>query len=141
VKQDEKGWLLTGTPDPLNTIVKLEFDASVEEIANSLPSEGSFTLSLERKLTTDPEGRTVAEVKLNGEKTISRFEFTIENPGYLRGQGKAFELQARQVDGTWKTAYKGSVYGIICGKQFEPLTTKAVRLVIQASEIKQLDVF
>jgi len=80
-------------------------------------------------------------VNLDGEKTINRFEFTIGNPGYLRGQGKTFELQAKQADGTWKTAYKGNVYGTICGKQFDPVTTKAVRLVIQASEIKQLDVF
>ncbi|MBL7969787.1 MAG: hypothetical protein JNK09_22485 [Prolixibacteraceae bacterium] len=141
VTQDEKGWLLTGTPDVMNTIVKLEFDASVEEIAFALPSKGSLTLGRERKLTTDSKGRTIAEVNLDGEKTISRFEFTIDNPGYLRGQGKAFELQAKQADGTWKIAYKGSVYGIICSKQFDPVKTEAVRLVIQAKEIQQLDVF
>jgi hypothetical protein len=141
VKQDEKGWLLTGTPDSLNTIVKLEFDRSVEEIAYSLPSKGSLTLGCERTLTADSEGRTVAEVNLDSEKTIDRFEFTIDNPGYLRGQGKPFELQAKQADGTWMTAYKGSVYGIICSKQFDPVKAKAVRLVIQASEIQQLDVF
>jgi alpha-L-fucosidase 2 len=141
VKQDEKGWLLNGTPDPMNTIVKLEFDRSVEEIAYSLPSKGSLTLGLERTLTADSEGRTVAEVNLDSEKTIDRFEFTIDNPGYLRGQGKPFELHAKQADGIWKTAYKGSVYGTICGKQFDPVNAKAVRLVIQASEIKQLDVF
>jgi len=33
VKQDEKGWLLTGTSDPLKSIVKLEFDPSVEKSA------------------------------------------------------------------------------------------------------------
>lgn len=141
VKQDENGWLLTGTPDPMNTIVKLEFDRSVEEIAYSLPSKGSLTLGHERTLTTDSKGKTVAEVNLDSEKSINRFEFTIDNPGYLRGQGKAFEIQAKLADGTWMTAYKGSVYGTICGKQFDPVTTKAVRLVIQASEIQQLDVF
>jgi alpha-L-fucosidase 2 len=141
VKQDEKGWLLTGTPDPMNTILKLEFDRSVEEIAYSLPSKGSLTLGCVRTLTADSKGRTVAEVNLDSEKTINRFEFTIDNPGYLRGQGKAFELQAKQANGIWKTAYKGSVYGTICGKQLDPVSTKAVRLVIQASEIKQLDVF
>jgi hypothetical protein len=141
VKQDEKGWLLTGTPDLLNTIVKLEFDRSVEEIAYSLPSKGSLTLGLERTLTTDSEGRTISEVILGSEKTINRFEFTIDNPGYLRGQGKTFEIQAKLADGTWMTAYKGSVYGTICGKQFDPVNAKAVRLVIQASEIQQLDVF
>jgi hypothetical protein len=141
VTQDENGWLLTGTPDPLNTIVKLDFDASVEEIAYALPSKGSFTLGRERKLTTDFEGRTIAEVKLDGEKTISRFEFTIDNPGYLRGHGKAFEFQAKQPDGSWKPVYNGSVYGTICGKQFDQIKTDAIRLVISAKEIMQFDVF
>jgi len=141
VKQDEKGWILTGTPDPLNTIVRLEFDKSLEEIAYSLPSKGSYTIEKERKITTDAEGRMVAEVNFDGEKPINRFEFTIENKGYLRGQGKPFELQVKQSDGTWKTAYKGNVYGTICSKQFDQVTTKAVRLVIRATEIKQLDVF
>ena len=141
LKQNEKDWLLTGTPDSLNTIVKIEFDRSVEEIAYSLPSKGSLTLGCERTLTEDSKGRTVAVVNLDSEKTIDRFEFTIDNPGYLRGQGKPFEIQAKLADGKWMTAYKGSFYGTICGKQFDPVTTKAVRLVIQASEIKQLDVF
>jgi hypothetical protein len=133
--------LLNGTPDPLNTNVKLEFDASVEETAYALPSKGSLTLGQKRKLTTDSEGRTIAEVNLDSEKTISRFEFTIENPGYLRGRGKAFELQAKQADETWKTAHKGSVYGTICGKAIDPVQASAVRLIIPAKEIKQFDVF
>jgi len=141
VKQDENGWLLTGMPDPLNTIVKLEFDASVEEIAYALPSKGSFTVGKLRNMTTDLEGRTIVEVNLDGEKTIDRFEFTIDNPDYLRGQGKTFELQAQQADGTWKAAYKGSVYGTICSKQFDPVKAEAVRIIIQAKEIKQFDVF
>jgi hypothetical protein len=59
----------------------------------------------------------------------------------LRGQGKTFEFQAKQADGTWKTAYTGSVYGTICGKAIDPVKVEAVRLVIQAKEIKQFDVF
>ena len=141
IKQDGNGWLLTGTPDAVNTIAKLEFDSPVEEIANALPSKGSLTLGRERKLTTDSEGRTVAEVSMEGEKTISRFEFTIDNPGYLRGQGKAFEIQAKQADGTWKTAYKGSVYGTICDKAIDLVKATAVRLIVPAKEIRQFDVF
>lgn len=141
VKQDEKGWLLTGTPDQLNTIVKLEFDYSVEEIAYGLPSEGSFTLGRERTTTTDSKANMIAEVDLKGEKTIDRFEFTISNPGHLRGQGKPFEIQVKQADMTWKTIYKGKVYGTICGKRFDPVNATAVKLVIQASGIEQFDVF
>lgn len=141
VKQNENGWLLTGTPDPLNTIVKLEFDKSVEEIANALPSKGSFTINRERKVSTYPEGRMVAEINLQEEKMINRFEFTIDNPGYVWGGGKPFELQIKSADEIWRTVYKGNVYGIICGKQFDPVKANAVRLVIQAAGIKQLDVF
>jgi len=141
VKQDENGWLLTGIPDSLNTIVQLEFDRSVDEIAYSLPSKDSFTLGRERTVTFDSAGRMVAEVNLEEEKTISRFEFTIDNPGHLRGQGKAYEIQAKQTDGTWITACKGSVYGTICGKQINPVSTSTIRLVIQAAAIRQLDLF
>jgi alpha-L-fucosidase 2 len=141
VKEDENGMLLTGIPDPLNTIIKLEFEKSVEDIAYALPSKGSFTTGKEKEKYRDENGHNVYEVKLNGEQRITRFEFTIDNPGYLRGQGKAFELQAKQPDGTWKSAYKGKVYGTICGKQFNPIKTDAVRLIIPDNGLKQFDVF
>jgi hypothetical protein len=141
VKQDGQGWLLTGTPDTLMTIVKLEFDSSVEELARSLPSVGSFTVGKERKISTEANGFVQAEVDLDGEKTIGRFEFTIDNPGHRRGQGCPFDLQAKQSDRSWKSIYKGSVYGTICGKQIDPVSTSAIRLVIQASSIRQLDLF
>jgi hypothetical protein len=74
-------------------------------------------------------------------KLINRFEFTIDNPGYRRGQGRPFELQVRESDGKWKTVYSDRVYGIICGKAINPVNTDAVRLIVQAQGIKQLDVF
>lgn len=141
VKQDEKGWLLTGTPDPLNTIVRLGFDASVEDIAYALPSKGSFAIGRERIVQSGADGHLNAEVDLGAEKTIDRFEFTIDNPGYLRGQGKPFELQVKQADGNWKTVYQGKVFGTICGKKIDPIATNAVRLFVQTSEINQFDVF
>ena len=141
VKQDEKGCLLTGSPDPLNTIVRLEFDASVEPIAMALPSVGSLTSGLSPTITTDPEGRLIREVNFGKEQSFKRFEFTIDNPGYLRGEGKPFDLQAKQNDGSWKTVYKGKVYGTICGKEIDPVTAKSVRLIVQANVIKQFDIF
>jgi alpha-L-fucosidase 2 len=141
VKQDEKGWLLTGTPDPLNTIIRLEFDRSVGEIAYALPSKGSYTVGRQRLLTKNADGRIVAEVNLGGERDVRRFEFTIDNPDYLRGHGKPFQLQIMEADGTWNTVYQGKVYGTICGKQIDPVTTRMVRLVVQASGIRQLDLF
>ena len=141
VKQDEAGWLLTGTPDSINTIVELNFDRSVEDIALGLPSKGSLTTSLERKMTRDSQGKITAQVDFETEKAMDRFEFTIENPDHLRGQGKPFELQVKQVGESWKTVYKGSVYGTIFGKAIEPVTTKAVRIIVQASGIRQFDIF
>jgi len=135
------GWLLTGTPDTLNTIVKLEFDRSVEEIAIALPSKGSLTLGKTPKMSKDTAGVTTLEFELGEQKTINRFEFTIDNPGYLRGKGKPFEIQTKKADGTWVSVYKSKVYGIICGKAITPTTTNAVRLIINAKEIKQFDVY
>ena len=141
VNQDENGWLLTGKPDSLNTIVELDFDQSVEKIAYALPSKGSYTIGRERNISHDSEGKIIEEIALDGQKIIKRFEFTIDNPNHLRAQGNPFELQIMQPDQTWKTVYKGSVYGTICGKQIDPVTTKAIRLVVQAKKITQLNIF
>jgi len=141
VAKTADGWLLTGTPDTLNTIVQLEFDRSVEEIAMALPSKGSLTLGKLQKMSKDTAGVTTLEIELSEQKTINRFEFTIENPGYLRGNGKPFEIQTKKADGTWVSVYNGSIFGIICGKAITPTTTNAVRLIINAKEIKQFDVF
>ncbi|NWJ51433.1 MAG: hypothetical protein HXX14_11275 [Bacteroidetes bacterium] len=136
-----QGLKITGTPDSLNTIVRLEFDDSVEDIAMSLPSKGSFTLGKKCIIQSQTNGQLTAEVNFNEEKSIKRFEFTIDNPSYLRGQGRSFELQARLTDDNWKTIYQGNVFGTICSNTFNPIVAKAVRLVIKAKAIKQLDVF
>ena len=107
----------------------------------ALPSVGSLTSGRTPTITTDAEGRMIAEVNFEKEQTIHRFEVTIDNPGYLRGAGKPFDLQVKLSDGSWKTVYKGKVYGTICGKEIDPVTTKSVRLVVQAKVIKQLDLF
>jgi len=142
VKQDGNGWLLTGTPDTLNTIVKLEFDNSIEDIAMGLPSAGSFTAGRERTIKFYNGYDITAEVDLGVKRILHRFEFTISNPGYLRMHGRPYEIQVQENDGTWQTAHKGNIYGIICGKEFEqPVNAKAVRLIVRAPEIKQFDVF
>jgi len=141
VDKTADGWLLTGTPDTLNTIVKLEFDRSVEEIARSLPSKGSLTIGKLPKMSKDTAGVTTLEVELGEPKTIERIEFTIDNPGYMRGKGKPFEVQTKKADGTWMSVYRSNIFGIICSKKITPTTTNAVRLIINAKEIKQFDVF
>jgi len=141
VKPVEGGWLLKGTPDPLDTIVRLEFDASVEEIATALPRAGSLTSNRPLSPKTDADGRLIAEFDFGGEKSIQRFEITIDNPGYLRGQSKPYEFQIKQADGNWKTVYKGEVFGSICARKIDPVTTTAIRLLVQANGIQQFDVF
>jgi hypothetical protein len=141
VKQEEGGWLLTGRPDSLDTIVRLEFDASVEEIATALPSVGSLTSGRQRSMQSDAAGRLIAAVDLGGQKTIQRFEFTIDNPGYLRGRSRPYEFQVKQADGFWRTAYQGQVFGCICARKIDPVAATAVRVVVQAPGIRQLDVY
>jgi hypothetical protein len=141
VKQDESGWLLTGSPDSLNTIVKLEFDGPVDDLAFALPSEGSHTAGEELVIQSDKDNYITTTVNLGEKKLVDRFEFTIDNPGYRRGHGRPFKLQVREPDGKWKTVYHGRIYGTICGKKIAPVNTDAIRLTVQAKEIKQLDIF
>ena len=136
------GLVLSGHPAALDTIVQLEFDGPIEPIARTLPSAGSLTLGKERSITRSAaDNRLVAHVALGGVKTFDRFEFTILNPGHLRGQARPFELQAMQTDGSWKPVYQGSVYGSICAKRIDPVTAETVRLVVDAPEIAQFDLF
>ena len=114
-----KKWLTAENEKP-DAILKLEFDRPLEELAEAMPSAGSLT-----------QGRTIAKnedgfyaVDLGAEKKINRLEFTIENPGYRRGQGRKFELQARETDGTWKTIHQGQVFGAICSNTFAPVSAQ-----------------
>ena len=141
VTQDEHGWLLTGTPDSLDTIVRLEFDASVDEIAMAVPSSGSITHGKAWTTATDDSGRHTAEMHLDGQKAVRRFEITIDNPGHRRGEGIPFSLQAQRNDGSWQTVYQGKIYGTICGKACDAFVTDAVRLVIDRGVVQQLDLF
>ena len=110
-------------------ILKLEYDRALDGIALASPSEGSLTA-----------GRTGNTVDFGGQKTFDRLEFTIENPAYLRGQGKSFELQVQQPDESWHTVHHGKVFGTIYSKRFNPATARQVRLAINA-QVRQFDLF
>lgn len=142
VKFGSDGILLTGEPDPLDTIVQLEFDDAIEPVARALPSQRSLTLGRALELPhSGADGRLVVEVFLGGKKTFDRFEFTIVNPGHMRGQSKAFEVRTKLADGGWKTCYEGRVFGSICAKRMVPVTAQSVRLVVDAPAVTQFDVF
>ncbi len=123
--------LLTAENEKPDTILKLEFDRPIEPFALAAPSQGSLTAG--RPVTS-------GQVDLGKTATFDRIEFTIENPRHRRGQGNKFLLDAMQPDGSWKTAFSGTVYGSIFSKPIAPVTARQVRLTIDAP-IRQLDLF
>jgi len=112
-----------------DTILKVEYDRPIEPLARASASAGSLTL-----------GKSGTEVDFGRRMTFDRLEFTIENPGYQRGQAKAFELQAQQTDGSWRTVHQGQVFGTIYAKEFAQVTVQRVRLKVSAKVI-QFDLF
>lgn len=112
-----------------DTLVKLEFDQSLEAIVRAGVSAGSLTA-----------GKSGTTIDLGEAKTFDRIEFTIDNPNYQRGQAKAFRLEVLQADGQWRVAHQGHIYGIIYSKRFPATTATQARLVIEAP-VTQFDLF
>jgi hypothetical protein len=112
-----------------DTILKVEYDQPIEPVARAAAFAGSLTA-----------GKSGTEIDLGKPMTFDRMEFTIENPGYQRGQARSFELQVQQPDGSWLTVHKGKVFGIIYAKEFAPVTAQRVRLNINA-KVVQFDLF
>ncbi|MCX7046047.1 MAG: DUF5703 domain-containing protein [Candidatus Sumerlaeota bacterium] len=123
---------LTEKNEKPDAILKLEYDRPIEEFALAAPSQGSLTAG--KKLTN-------GEIDLGQPVTFDRVEFTIENTGYRRGQGRKFALQVKQADGSWQTVCQGAVYGSIFSKKIEPVTAQYVKLNITASAVRQFDLF
>jgi len=71
--------------------------------------------------------------------TFDRLEFTMDNPGCLRGRGKPFELQV-QADGQWRTIHRGRVFGSLYAKRFPAVSVQNVRLLSDAP-VRQFDLF
>jgi len=128
---------LTDVNERPDAILKLEYDRSVEEFALAAPSMDSLT----KGKTIEHDAGGCFEVDLERVQEFSRLEFTIENPGYRRGQGKKFELQAKQTDGTWRTVHTGRLFGTIYSKAISPVSAQAVRLQVEAPAVRQLDLF
>ncbi len=122
---------LTAENEKPDTILKLEFDQPIEPIALGAPSEGSLTA-----------GRKMADgqIDLGKPATFDRVEFTIENPGHLRGVARKFVLETLQPDGTWKPVLNGAVYGSIFSKRIAPVTARQVRLNIE-NPVRRFDLF
>jgi hypothetical protein len=141
VKENSDGWLLTGTPDKQHTIVKLVFDAPLLPIVEQQVHAGSYCLGKPYTETRDSLKMLEREVHFDQMKPIDRFEFTIENPNHLRGVGRPFTLQILDKNDVWTTLYQGKIYGLIFSKEIPNTDAKAVRLIVDASKLTQLDVF
>lgn len=111
------------------TILKVEYDQPIEPLARAAAFAGSLVA-----------GKSGTEIDFGKPTTFGRLEFTIEHPGYQRGQAKGFELQVRQPDGAWRTVHQGQMYGTIYAKEFPPVTAQQVRLNINA-KVTQFDLF
>ena len=120
---------LLSTKNLSATILKLEYDQPVAPFALAAPAQGSLTVGMSG--TTLDLGRPV---------TFAQLEFTIENPGYRRGQGQPFDLQVQQADGSWRSVHSGRVFGSIYSKCFAPVTAQHIKLVIAAT-VRQFDLF
>ncbi len=112
-----------------DTILKLEYDRSIEPIARA----AAFADSLIGR-------RTGTQIDFEKPLAFNRVEFTIENPKYERGQGRSFKLQIRETDGSWNTVHSGKVFGTIYAKAFGTVTAQHVRLNIDA-RVVQFDLF
>jgi hypothetical protein len=123
---------LTAEGERPDTILKLEFDQSVEELALAAPSRGSLTAG--EKLAN-------GEIDLGQPVTFDRLEFTMDNPGHRRGQGRDFQLQARLADRSWQTVHRGKIFGSIYSKQFDQVTAQFVRLDVGGVAVPRFDLF
>ena len=112
-----------------DVLVKIEYDQSLEPIVRATVSAGSLTV-----------GKSGTTMNLGEAKTFDRLEVTIENPNYLRGQGKSFRLEVLQPNGQWVSVHQGKIYGIIYSKRFPKITASQARLVIDAT-VTQFDLF
>jgi len=128
---------LTATNEKPDAILKLEFDRSVETVAQAAPSRGSLTEG--QAIANDQPG--IFKVNLGRAQRFSRLEFTIENPGHRAGRGIKFELQILRPDGTWSTIQSGQIFGLIYSKTFPEAFAEKVRLKIDAPILRQFDLF
>ena len=126
-----KNFLTTEHEKP-DTILKLEFEQPVEAFALAAPSQGSLTVG--RNITN-------GEMDLGKPVIFDRLEFTVTTADHRRGQGRSFQLQARQADGSWRTVHEGRVFGSIYSKRFTPVAAQFVRLSLSAATVRQFDLF
>lgn len=123
--------LLTGKDKSPVSILKLEYDRSLEQFMCATVSNGSLTVG--RKLVG-------GVLDLGRAETFDRVEFVISKSDHRRGDGREFSLDVKESDGSWMTILRSAVYGNIFSKRFDPITAQQIRLVINLPVVS-LDLF
>jgi len=157
VEQDDQGIRVTvpaDQRDPLDTIVKLRFDRTLEGVgpvrarSGSLCVGGKATASgvwpephlpaafaidddLATRWGAEPDSRSGwLEVDLGEPKTFGRLGIS---EAYDRV--RRFELEVEK-DGRWQTVYRGTTVGEDFSAEFKPVTARHVRLnIIEATHV------
>lgn len=135
LQETSDGYTLLSDDAHGHKILKMEFDGDLEPVVLSQIGKGALNGKDDMVVTDMGNGKQTACVAFSEKNSIGRFDFSISNPGHLRGQGNSFVIEARGSDGVWREVYKGSVYGMICAKQMDPVVTDAIRLTVDADEI------
>ena len=141
VEQKNNGIVFSGESQIPHTIVKLVFDESVETAVYDLIHEGSLFKQDELKTLVKENKLQILEKEFQTPVSFERFEFAIDNPNHLRGNGKPFQIEILSEEGEWKKIYEGEIFGLICGKQIDPVLAKGVRLVVQADKVRYFNVY
>jgi alpha-L-fucosidase len=143
-----------GKRDPLDTIIKLEFDKRVDNVKPIVTGKPSLALGCKASASGIwPNPRLGAELAFDGNPSTRWGGAPDTKAGWLAvdlGQPKTFgelriseaydrirkfELQIK-VDGNWKTIRKGTTAGADFSVTFEPVTARHVRLnIIEATGV------
>ena len=146
-----------------DTIVRLTFDRSIDDIAMALPYQRSLTTGKRATASSSQPGHEPASalspdpeiawrpletdaapwlaLEFDAPTSFNRVEMHLDNPTHLRGQGIPFHLEAKQADGSWQTVHSASIYGQIYSKPFPPVKAEAVRLTITANGVRHFDLY
>lgn len=141
LRQTDGGYLIATGIGSGHCIIEMIFDGDIESVVR----EQIFNKALNRQeeLITQKcsDGKTIVEIPLSMPVAIGRFEFQIENPGHLRGNGREFQIESKDANGTWMPIYDGDVYGLICSKEISPVTTWGIRLIVDADKVSDFSIY
>lgn len=141
VEQTAEGVVLSNVTHSSHTVIELTFDSSVEDAVYGLINKDALFEQKELNRRTDDSNMQILEKVFPETVSFDRFEFVIDNPNHLRGVGKPYRIEVLSADGKWERIYEGEIFGLICGKRIKPVSGKGVRLVVQADNVQNFNVY